>query len=343
LEVSRKRLFYFLADSCLRDSYDDWFSDTRVLLIHSYSCVALLPALLATAGIASSILSSLGCETIKLAPNGQEAPYFEKLTNQVRDILSDSDAFDTLRFGIFSYSQIEDVTKETEGGSVFRVTRRCVEYERGLKVDKAWKAARAFAIIAPVAAGVLTINLYMAPCCIFYTRTTWSILAFLFILVIPGLQCFTLLFLISNACTKNPAVQKQIKSAAYSLNYLLPPISNTTRTNGIDWLNPWVFDPKNPTNAHTSSALWSIYKSKTCEMDWGYYTIVVSMILFCYTGIAMMIMGAPTRPPPKVQKLHQTVTHQQTTNEQGDPVVEEVNMDVTKVTVVEEGANGAPT
>jgi hypothetical protein len=93
---------------------------------------------------------------------------------------------------------------------------------------------------------------------------------------------------------------------------------------GSDWIDPSKF----------VLSLEAVYLGEDCEMDWGSYANVVSVILFFVTGIVMLIMGAPTRPPPKEQELH-TVTYQQETNEQGDPVVQEVN---TEITIVK-GAN----
>jgi hypothetical protein len=289
--------------------------------------VALLPALLATVGIAASIVSSLWCETIKIVPSTREAPYTKNITERVRDIFSSNseDTFGTLRFGLFYYSKMEDFTLETNGDTILKVTRQCVKYESQVMVDTAWKIARVSAIIAPIAAGVLTVNLYMAPCCILYARTTWSTLAFFFILVIPGLQCLTLLFLTSKACTRNnPVVTRQINALLPSLHSLTSaPTTDTTAASGIDLIEPWQFDTNNPNYAETEKALRSIYNAPGCQRDWGYYASVVSMMLFCAAGICMMTMGAPT-PPTNAQAL-QTANYHKAAGERRDPVGEDVD------------------
>jgi hypothetical protein len=274
--------------------------------------MALLPALLATAGITASLLSSLGCETIKITPNARDASYFQNITERVRDIFSGNpeDTFDTFRFGLFYHREIKDVINQTDGERVFAVTNQCVEYKSGLKIDVAWKAAQAFAIVAPIAAGILTINLYIAPFCIFYTRTTWSTLAFLFILIIPGLQSLTLLFMISNACTRNPVARSYLGNSVKKLRALTTAPTNDTTANGIDyWKEPW--DGKGKGD-NTWSAIFSVYLpwGEECEMDWGYYANVVSMMLLCAVGIVMLIMGAPMRPPPKEQEVNTATSHQ---------------------------------
>jgi hypothetical protein len=243
------------------------------------------------------------CETIKIVPRNP------------RDFLATNsdETLGALRFGIFYYSQLEDVTIQSAGDTFLQVTKQCVDYESGTSIDAAWKAARAFAIIAPAVAGLLTLNLYMAPCCIFFTRKTWSTLAFFFFLILPGLQGLTLLFLISNACASNPLLSLDgILSAVQSLRNVTTTVSTTTNV------------------TTTGESVSSSSDPLVCLMDWGTYANIVSMILFCVTGIVMMIMGPPTRPPPKEPELH-TVTYQQTTNEQGEPIVQEINTEVTVV------------
>ncbi|CAB9499685.1 expressed unknown protein [Seminavis robusta] len=231
-------------------------------------CIALVPAVIATLGIAASVLSSVWCEAIKFVPEV--------------DLASDKDAF---RFGLFYYSKVSNVTIDS-AESIFKVIDSCADYPEGTPVDAAWKAARAFAIIAPIFAGFLAVGLYMSPCCIFYYRATWQSLA-----VLEG----------------------HIDAANSAL---LSDSQNTTEGGNFGTIANRFAD--------NVDALQSAYE-EGCSWDWGMYANLVSLGLFFVTGVVMIMMGAPTRPPPKPTEI-QTVTYQQTTNDHGEVVVEEVDV-----------------
>jgi len=65
------------------------------------------------------------------------------------------------------------------------------------------------------------------------------------------------------------------------------------------------------------------------------------MILFFLTGVVMIIMGPPVRPDPREPEM-QTVTYQQTTNENGEMTVQEVDVQTTTPKEQETAISGGP-
>lgn len=305
----------------------------------SYCCIAILPAVVATLGIGSSILSTVWCEAIKFAPDTSDAPDF--LTGQTRSVMPDG--FATWKFGLYYHSQIEEIQVTSVGESILRVTDSCVYYADDVDMDAAWKTARAFAVIAPVVAGIFAIGLYMAPCCIFYTKATWNTMACFFCFVIPALQSITLLFLTSDACKANPVIESRISQFVQSMSDTTistteAPAGNAT---GVNATTAETEDLDVIADSRAEEALRGIYASD-CEWDWGMYGNLLSLILFFVCGVIMLAMGAPTRPPPKEPEI-QTIEYEQKVDDAGEEVVQEV--DVTKETYDPNGpswANTAP-
>lgn len=297
-------------------------------------CIALLPAVVATLGIASSVLSTVWCEAIKFTPDLSGTPDFVNLSNATRNVLSNEDGFATLQYGLFYYRQVQDVGIESAGDAVVRVTSSCVEYGGDVKFDAAWRSAQAFAMIAPIAAAALALGLYMSPCCCFFRINTWRKMAGLYLLVIPAFQSFTLLFLISDACKDNPVIESRMDQALQAISTGLSSDSTTTITStsapasGNNMTEAPEVEMTGTSDAmidsDTEEALRSIYAAD-CEWDWGTWANLVSMCLFFLTGLIMIMMGPPTKPEPKEPEL-QTVTYEQKEDENGQTKVEEVDV-----------------
>jgi hypothetical protein len=217
-----------------------------------------------------------------------------------------------------------DTTKEAFEAGFTQVSGSCVEYGDDVDFDTPWKIARIFAVVAPLAGAFLAICLYVAPCMIFFSRTTYNAMACLFLVLLPGLQGLTLLVLTSDVCKDNPVIENRFNQAIAAQSSSNTDSNSTTPSSGIN-----------------EDALRSIYDGD-CEWDWGTYCNLLSMILFFLTGIIMLLMGPNTRPelanPPEIQE----VTYQQTTDETtGEPKIEEV--DVTKETIGPGGPSWAST
>ena len=290
-----------------------------------------MPAVLATLGIGASILSTVWCEAIKFVPDLSSTPDFQNLSEQTRDVLSNEDGFATFQFGLYYYSQVQDIVIDSAGDTIVRVTDTCVEYGDDVRFDAAWKTARAFAMIAPIAAAVLAFGLYVSPCCIFYTRATWNVMACLFLIIIPAFQSFTLLFLASNACKDNPVIEDRMDQALKAISAGIASMTTITDApvasgNTTDASEAAAENDTGDVmiDSDTEDALRSIYDGQ-CEWDWGTYANLVSMCLFFLTGLFMVVMGPPTRPPPKEPEI-QTVTYEQKVDETGQNVVEEVDV-----------------
>lgn len=80
----------------------------------------------------------------------------------------------------------------------------CVQYPSGYAVDSAWKATRAFSILATLLGGLFAVGLVLAPC---FRRsgssanaTGWTGSAFCFLVILPLFQGLTFLFLQTNLC-----------------------------------------------------------------------------------------------------------------------------------------------
>ena len=310
---------------------------------------------MAIVAIAASLLSTIWCEAIIFKPSSSS-------DNSVLDdmAVTNSDGFTNLQFGLYYYSKIQNIDEETEEQDIFSNTLSCTAYGSDVNMDAAWKTARAFALIAPIVGGILTLGLIMSPCCIFFTRSTWNKVALMFLLVVPAFQSLTLLILASNACQDNPVIENRLNqwlqalgldssssssassSSATAATATGSDITNSTAdASGGDNSTSFV-DDITSTTTDAEAALMGIY-SDTCEWDWGTYANLASMILFFLTGVVMLLMGPPTRPDPKEPEM-QTVTYQQTTNDNGDAVVQEVDVQTTNVAdpVAETAQPGGP-
>lgn len=303
---------------------------------------------MATVAIAASLLSTIWCEAIVFKPRdrGTTNPALD-------DLVTSDDGFTNLKFGLYYYSKIQEITEETQEQEWFSVTQSCTYYGSDVNMDAAWKTARAFALIAPIVGGILALSLFMSPCCIFFTRPSWNKLAFMFLLVVPAFQSLTLLILTSNACQDNPVIDSRLSQwiQVLGLNSGGMDGSSTSAatTAESDVTNSTMADNSTSTsfaddvdsaavNTETEAALMGIYNDE-CEWDWGTYANLASMILFFLTGVVMLVMGPPTRPDPKEPEV-QTITYQQATNENGETVVQEV--DVQTNMVAETAQEGGP-
>ena len=256
----------------------------------------------------------------------------------LNDLVGDGDGLAKLQFGLYYYAKIQGINEETEDQNLFAVTQSCVGYGSDVSFDAAWNTARAFAMIAPILGGILAVGLYVSPCCIFFTRGTWNKIAFMYLLVVPAFQSLTLLILASDACKNNPVIENLLDqwikvlgidssasdssstSSAATSSANSTSFGNTTSAASADVAT----NSTTMIGSETETALMSVYGDE-CSWDWGTYVNLASMILFFLTGIAMLAMGAPTRPDPKEPEV-QTVTYQQTTDGNGEPVVEEVDV-----------------
>ena len=303
---------------------------------------------MATVAIAASLLSTIWCEAIVFKPSSDTSPALDDLVT--------SEGFADLKFGLYYYSKIQEITEETEEKDLFSVTQSCTYYGSDVSMDAAWKTARAFALIAPILGGILALGLFVSPCCIFFTRPSWNKIAFMFLLVVPAFQSLTLLILTSNACQENPVIESRLSqwikvlgmnsgtdgssaSAATAAesnftNSTVDAVDNSTSTSVPDE------SESAAANTETEAALMGIY-SDECEWDWGTYANLASMILFFLTGVVMLVMGPPTRPDPKEPEV-QTITYQQTTNENGEAVVQEVDIQTNTDPVAETTQEGGP-
>lgn len=237
---------------------------------------------------------------------------------------------DLLEFGLYYYSKITETTgEENFKDQVFEVTGQCIYYDESkVNMDAAWKVARAFALIAPLFAGVLVLGLLVAPCCIFYTPNTWNMMAYCFLLVVPGLQSLTLLILASNACKNNPIIESLLEQMINSMDSgsgsvsSLPNSVNSTAADEGDGDS----DSSNNTSTIDSDteARISLYPEE-CEWSWGTYANIVSLCLFFMTGLFMLIMGPPTRPRPPEPEV-QTVTYEQKSDDNNETTVDVVDV-----------------
>lgn len=133
------------------------------------------------------------------------------------------------------------------------------------------------------------------------------------------------------SCKDNPVIENRLDQAFKSIN--VEDTSNATITDASMAAGGNMTDAPEADmgtsdammiETDTEDALRSIYASD-CDWDWGTWANLVSMILFFVTGICMVLMGPPTRPPPKEPEI-QTITYEQKVNEDGDNVVQEVDV-----------------
>ena len=309
-------------------------NDDIIIVITSStnSCIGLLPAFLAILAVATSVVSTGWCETVKFSPNLDQVPDGMNITAQTQDILSNSEGFADLQFGLFYFKKVQDLQFDSVRSSYVDVTDSCVEYDTNTDIDYdvTWRIARAFAIAAPILGGLLALALLVSPCFIFFTKPTWNKMAILMLVLLPAVQGLTLLILTSDVCKSNPIIEERFDQAISVLNGGATTASDSDASDSSSSNTTTAVSAAENNNTDTGfesgldeDVLKSIYGD--CEWDWGIYAQIVSMILFFLTGVVMLMMGPPVRPEPKVEE--QVVTYEQKTDENGETKVEEVQVD----------------
>jgi hypothetical protein len=193
---------------------------------------------------------------------------------------STADAPKDVQLGPWYQKQTQFLQVNTGAYTTNFVQEACVALPGDYVVDSKLKAVRAFSIMAPLIGGLLAIPLCFAPFSYFVGASTWKSIAMLFIVILTLFQALTFLVLTSSACSENP-----ILSAA--------PTSTNSQNAGGTIAN-------------------SAYKS-TCTWGAGSNANVVAVVLWFLTGVAMLVVGVPVRPPPEPVET-QEVTYEKTTN-----------------------------
>mgnify|MGYP000605883822 CR=1 FL=1 len=154
-------------------------------------CIRLYPTLLATAAFVLSMIANFWCQSVKFDP-----------------LVLDSIA--TVHFGLFSYSKLSsvDFSFGSSGSQLFSTGEECSAYDRDSNFDNAWKAARAFAIIATVLGAIVMLGLWLVLC--FSRRMStegfWNFSIVTCLVVVPFCQGLTFLILRSDICGNNPVL-----------------------------------------------------------------------------------------------------------------------------------------
>lgn len=228
-----------------------------IFALHSRSLFTItsfgnrLPACLASMALMCSLLYSSWCQSFSLDPL--------------------SGVGDPLRFSLWYRRKTELVEigiNNPNGTPLYRTVNTCVEFNDSY-IDSQWRTARAFAIIAPIWGGLLTIYLWFAPLLFFGTPSLWKSVAFQYSTLVTLFQGLTFMVWKSRMC-----------SHEFTMN------------------------------------LGSFQYEAGCAWDEGSTANVFSISLWFLTGIAMMIVGAPVRPPRPPPET-QAVTYQTTVNADG--------------------------
>lgn len=176
---------------------------------------------------------------------------------------------DTLRFGPWYQQSTELVEVGVGGNTYYKTTTGCSKLQGDFDIDSKWKTVRAFTIITPIIAALLTIGLFFGTLWYYWTAASWRALASIYLIILPVFQGITFLLFESNLCKENPLINLELYT-------------------------------------------------EDCQWGAGASANVVATVGWFLTGIVMLAMGAPTRPPRPPPET-QTVTYQQTTNPDGTP------------------------
>ena len=148
-------------------------------------CSRLLPAFLATLALLLSAIANFWCYSVQLRPAAL-------------------DSVATLRFGLFSQSQLSSVEVSISDAEI-TTEQKCTAYSDSADFDGFWKAARAFAIIGFIIGAAITFALWLVPC--FpqrYNDSVWKCLTAIFLLLVPVCQGLTFLMMKSDMCQEYP-------------------------------------------------------------------------------------------------------------------------------------------
>ena len=187
----------------------------------------------------------------------------------------DDDAtFPAIELGPWYWKQTG--TSEVGTGDNVRVVVQeyCAGLPSGTPIDAQWKTVRACSIMVAIVGGLALAAIAFNNCMYFMSDGQWKSLAVMFGLICTILQGLTLWIFSSNACSENPLQFQEDPS--------------------LSGLDTWD----------------SVYESD-CTWSGGSTANVISVICFLLTGLVMVKMGAPQRPP-RAPVETQAVTYTQT-------------------------------
>ena len=180
----------------------------------------------------------------------------------------------------------------TGSDATFFVREVCNSYSNDIEIDAKWKTVRAFSIMAPIIGSIAAVFVLFANCLYFFNAKTWKSMAMLFIVILTLFQGLTFLLLNSNACSENPLLAEA------------PPSGFAQ--------DAWI------------SFIDTAYK-QDCTWDAGMTTNVVAVVSWFLTGVAMLAVGVPTRPPLEPAET-QEVTYEKTIGPDGTTTVAETGV-----------------
>lgn len=225
------------------------------------NCKYAFVHILSTGAILTTLLFGFWCRSFTF-----EAKTYElSLGGQTISIEADD-----LHFSPW-FTQKTDVSSVIVSGSgsdatiTVNTVDSCVEW--GTDEDTKWLFVKYVTIITPALGGIMGLMMCAAPCLGDVISKAWHCMALTFIVVLTTLQGLAFLIYNSNACTENPvlsAVNAEITAFAKTTGFNVSTISN--------------------------GALWET----ECSWDQGSTCNVVSTVFWCLTGVAMLVLGAPS-------------------------------------------------
>ena len=182
--------------------------------------------------------------------------------------------FEAIELGPWYWKQTQTTEVNTADGVRVLVKDVCTNLPSGTPIDARWKTVRACSILVAVVGGLALAAVAFNNCLYFLSNAQWKSLAVTFGLICTVLEGLTMWIFASNACSENPLQFQEDPS-----------------NSGLDTWD-------------------SVYESD-CVWSGGSTANVIAVLSFLATGLVMVYMGAPQRPPP-VPVETQAVTYTQT-------------------------------
>jgi hypothetical protein len=181
-----------------------------------------------------------------------------------------------------------------DGMTNYFVRDVCSDFSGSVDIDSKWKAVRAFSIITPILAGLLTGLLFFNNCSYYLSERSWNIVMLMFLILIPLFQGLSFLLLDSNACNLNPLLNAN------------PSPDTVDASTWVEWIS-------------------AAYPNGDCSWDTGMSLNVAATVLYFVTALCMKWAGNP-RPPPVEPPQTQEVTYERQVAPDGTVKVVEANV-----------------
>lgn len=181
-----------------------------------------------------------------------------------------------------------------DGTTYYFVRDVCTDFSGPVDIDSKWKAVRAFSIITPIIAGLLTCLLFFNNCSYYLSDGSWNKVMFMFLILIPLFQGLSFLLLDSNACNLNPLLNAN------------PSPDTVDASTWAGWIS-------------------AAYPDGDCAWDKGMSLNVAATVLYFVTALCMKWAGNP-QPPPVEPPQTQEVTYERQVAPDGTVQVVETNV-----------------